>query len=96
MTASTVYHFITEYCGAAALKLAQWASTRPDLFSAKFCETFSKLQRHVEAHSFSYTKYKLKKYFGKHWRKAIKYLEQKPLGSGCVAQVRPQKKQIYS
>ena len=78
---------VTETAGAAAIKLGQWASSRPDLFSLELCETLSKLQKSVEPHKFSYTERTLADRLGPEWRNVIQDLDSVPLGSGCVAQV---------
>lgn len=78
-----------EYSGPTLMKLAQWASTRRDLFSPDFCDTFSQLQRKVKAHSWYFTKHRLKRAFGKNWRKILVKFDnnREPIGSGCIAQV---------
>ena len=76
-----------ERSGPTFVKLGQWASTRRDLFSAEFCDLFTKLHSHSKVHSWYYTKYKLRKAFGKHWRLLFEKFEKVPIGSGCVGQV---------
>lgn len=75
-----------EKAGPTWIKLTQWASTRQDLFSPKFCNHFSKLQDDTEGHSWEETKVILKEQFGE---KGIDVLDMKatPIGSGCIAQV---------
>ncbi len=76
-----------ECTGPTFIKLGQWASTRRDLFPATFCDIFSKLHRHTKIHSWYITKIKLRKAFGKNWKKIFVKIEKKPIGSGCIAQV---------
>ncbi|XP_039625440.1 uncharacterized aarF domain-containing protein kinase 2 isoform X2 [Polypterus senegalus] len=76
-----------ESCGPTFVKLAQWASTRPDLFSREFCSKFSRLHVHVKPHSWVYTTLCLKKAFGDEWDKVFNFESKQPVGSGCVAQV---------
>ncbi len=79
--------FACEHSGPTFIKLGQWAGTRRDLFDKEFCAIFSKLHDQTQEHSWYYTKQKLKKAFGKNWRKIFAKIERKPVGSGCVAQV---------
>ncbi|KAM8974477.1 putative aarF domain-containing protein kinase 2 [Pelodytes ibericus] len=77
----------TETSGPACIKLGQWASTRRDLFSEKFCVLFSKLHVKVPPHPWDYTERCLKKAFGDDWRHLLRFQSTEPVGSGCVAQV---------
>ncbi|XP_014669848.1 PREDICTED: uncharacterized aarF domain-containing protein kinase 2-like [Priapulus caudatus] len=81
--------FAVECSGPTVMKLAQWASTRRDLFSADFCHTFARLQRSVKPHSWYFTKQRLRRAFGKNWRKILVKFDnnRNPIGSGCIAQV---------
>lgn len=81
--------FACEHSGPTFIKLGQWASTRRDLFDEEFCLIFSKLHNQTQKHSWYWTKQKLRKAFGKNWKKIFAKIERKPVGSGCVAQVRP-------
>ena len=80
--------FACELTGPTFIKLGQWASTRRDLFDEEFCLIFSKLHNQTQHHSWYYTKQKLKKAFGKNWKKIFARVDRKPVGSGCIAQVR--------
>lgn len=80
--------FACELSGPTFIKLGQWASTRRDLFSAEFCDMFAKLHNCTKIHSWYITKYKLRQVFGKYWNEVFVYVEKKPMGSGCVAQVK--------
>ena len=75
-----------EKAGPTWIKLTQWASTRQDLFSPKFCNHFSKLQDNTEGHSWDETKIILKDQFGEKGLEALD-IEPMPIGSGCIAQV---------
>lgn len=66
--------------------MTQWASTRQDLFSPKFCNHFSKLQDKTEGHSWEETKIILKDQFGEKGLEALD-INSTPIGSGCIAQV---------
>lgn len=75
-----------EKAGPTWIKLTQWASTRQDLFSPKFCSHFSKLQDNTEGHSWEETKKLLKDQFGEKGLEALD-IKSTPIGSGCIAQV---------
>ncbi|XP_067855772.1 uncharacterized aarF domain-containing protein kinase 2 [Heptranchias perlo] len=77
----------TEAAGPTFIKLGQWFSTRRDLFSAEFCDKFSKLHVHVTPHPWDYTKYSMKRAFGEGWRSIFQIENKEPIGSGCIAQV---------
>jgi aarF domain-containing kinase len=75
-----------EKAGPTWIKLTQWASTRQDLFSPKFCNHFSKLQDKTEGHAWEETEKILKDQFGEKGLEALE-LKSTPIGSGCIAQV---------
>ncbi|XP_038063313.1 uncharacterized aarF domain-containing protein kinase 2-like [Patiria miniata] len=75
-----------EISGPTFIKLGQWASTRRDLFSADFCDLFSKLHLDAPKHYWYQTEKKLERSFGKGWRNVFVKIE-KSLHSGCVGQV---------
>ncbi|KAK7096681.1 hypothetical protein V1264_003757 [Littorina saxatilis] len=82
------FFYVVEFSGPVYIKLGQWASTRRDLFSAEFCELFSQLHHSVRPHDWYYTERALRTAYGKRWYQVLKIdKNQKPLGSGCVAQV---------
>lgn len=58
-----------------------------------------RLQAHTTEHAFYVTKRKLRKAFGRKWRKIFTKIEKEPIGSGCIAQVilnvNMTKKQFY-
>ncbi len=75
-----------EKAGPTWIKMTQWASTRQDLFSPKFCDHFAKLQDNTEGHSWEETKIILKDQFGEKGMEALD-IHSTPIGSGCIAQV---------
>jgi predicted unusual protein kinase regulating ubiquinone biosynthesis (AarF/ABC1/UbiB family) len=77
--------FCIEYSGAAAIKIMQWAGSRPDLFGPVFCSIFSKLQDDTTPHAWKHTERALREAYGDDWRNQIQLGE--ILGSGCIAQV---------
>ncbi|XP_023963537.2 uncharacterized aarF domain-containing protein kinase 2 isoform X3 [Chrysemys picta bellii] len=77
----------TESSGPTYIKLGQWACTRRDLFSEKFCIKFSKLHVKVTPHPWVYTKHFLRRAFGEDWKRVLRFKSKEPIGSGCVAQV---------
>eukprot|EP01035_Chromulina_nebulosa_P018198 gene18198-23860_t len=77
---------IATYQGPTFIKLAQWASTRPDLYPPKLIERLQKLQDKVLVHySIKHVETTLQDAFGQNWRDLIEF-DPLPIGSGCVAQ----------
>lgn len=74
-----------EFSGAAAIKMMQWAGSRPDMFGQSFCNVFSQLQDDTTPHGWKHTEESLRKAFGENWRDHLRLYE--TLGSGCIAQV---------
>ena len=79
-----------ERTGALAIKLAQWAPSRPDLFSSRVCGRLQHLQDHTQPHSLEATEAALDAAFGPGWRSVLR-IAPHPVGSGCIAQVRPRR-----
>jgi len=75
-----------EKAGPTWIKLTQWASTRQDLFSPEFCQHFGKLRDETEGHSWKETQRILKEELGAKGLEALE-IKNKPIGSGCIAQV---------
>ena len=77
-----------EQAGPSFVKLTQWATTRPDLFSAEFCRFFAKLRDETRGHSFQETLRILEEDFGGiiNCDQLLEF-DTEPIGSGCVAQV---------
>jgi len=73
--------------GPCFVKLAQWASTRPDLFPPKLIDHLETLQDKVTVlHPFSVIEKTLSEAFGEDWRDVL-MLDPNPIGTGSVAQV---------
>ena len=73
--------------GPSFVKLAQWASTRPDLYPPALISRLESLQDDVKVnHSRATTERTLRTTLGPNWKDFIE-LDDKPLGAGCVAQV---------
>ena len=73
--------------GPAFIKLGQWASTRPDIFSETTCVALSELQRDCTPHSWESTRQTLEESFGSDWEDMFTQHDHTPIGSGCIAQV---------
>eukprot|EP01006_Ploeotia_vitrea_P015056 TRINITY_DN4169_c0_g1_i2.p1 TRINITY_DN4169_c0_g1~~TRINITY_DN4169_c0_g1_i2.p1 ORF type:complete len:323 (+),score=9.87 TRINITY_DN4169_c0_g1_i2:68-1036(+) len=74
--------------GPTFIKLAQWMSTRPDLFPPDLCECLAELRSEVPAHSFAYTKKTITQELGvTELTEIFEQFEERPSHSGCVAQV---------
>ena len=76
-----------QHMGPTFIKLGQWASTRRDMFSPEFCNLFSKLHTRAAEHSWSVSQGNLDKAFGDRWSDVLLMMEERPIGSGCIAQV---------
>ena len=76
-----------ESSGALLIKLAQWSSSRPDLFGDAVCARFLHLQSSAQPHPWRHTVRTLDAMFaGREWRDELR-LDSTPIGSGCIAQV---------
>ena len=77
-----------ENSGALLIKLAQWSSSRPDLFGEVVCARLKHLQDSTTPHSWRATERALAKHFGDDWRERLRVTSPEAiLGSGCIAQV---------
>lgn len=73
--------------GPTFIKLAQWASSRPDLYPPKLIERLKHLQDNVYVgYSFKQVEKTLNEAFGENWKEKID-IDPNPIGAGCVAQV---------
>ena len=72
--------------GPAFVKMAQWASTRRDLFPANVCNRLSELHDSNILHSWNYTQKVLKQIFGDDMN-GLQIRKNDVIGSGSVAQV---------
>jgi len=91
---SRANHYAWEYAiwgiekaGPTFIKLTQWATTRNDLFPQTFVSKFSRLQDETRGHTWKQTKRTLEESFGKDVHNLLEFEEDKPIGSGCIAQV---------
>jgi predicted unusual protein kinase regulating ubiquinone biosynthesis (AarF/ABC1/UbiB family) len=72
--------------GPTFMKLAQWASTRPDLYPPALIKRLESLQDRVKVdYSIESVERTLRLAFGDDWTDLR--IEPKPIGAGCVAQV---------
>lgn len=76
-----------ERCGPTFVKLAQWASTRPDLFGEYLCKNTSSLLDRTTPHSWDETENLLSISFGDNWSERLRIEKDHPIGSGSIAQV---------
>lgn len=73
--------------GPCFVKMAQWASTRPDIFPPNLIARLEALQDDVKVfHPFSTVEKTLSEAFGDDWQDKL-IIEPKPVGTGSVAQV---------
>ena len=77
---------VAESSGALVIKLAQWASSRPDLFGEAACGRFAHLMDHTPPHPWAATARTLRRALGADWQRRLR-LDQTVIGSGCIAQV---------
>lgn len=76
-----------EGSGPCAIKLAQWASSRPDLFSDAAAHIFADITDHVCVHTLAYSRRALVDAFGEGVNAHLRLVDDVPIGSGCIAQV---------
>lgn len=76
-----------EVSGPCVIKLAQWASSRPDLFSERVTRLFASVTDQVSHHPASATRRTLRRAFGPRWSEELQLAATPPIGSGCIAQV---------
>lgn len=73
--------------GPTFIKLAQWAATRPDLFSTVLCDKFGELHSRGRPHPLECTVYVLEKVFQRPFDEIFEEFNQVPIGTGAIAQV---------
>jgi len=73
--------------GAAWIKWAQWASTRPDMFPQALCAQLAKLQSDAPSHSYSHTRREVALSFGAPIELVFSAFNRQPIASGSIAQV---------
>ena len=76
-----------EKAGPTFIKLAQWASTRSDLFGEEATRMLSKLRDKTKPHAWHQTTKLLEQELGDNWGNILKITDHSPIGSGCIAQV---------
>jgi len=76
-----------ERAGPTFIKLAQWATSRGDLFPARFCAELSSLQDCTTGHSWEDTHALLSSSIGPNYADVLDFPDRTPIGSGCIAQV---------
>jgi aarF domain-containing kinase len=79
--------WVIENLGPSFIKLAQWASTRPDLFPTELTAHLERLQDSTRTHPWSTAEHTLNLAFGEDWRDVLDIDQAMPIGSGCIAQV---------
>ena len=72
--------------GCAFVKMAQWASMRPDIFSPEVVERTKKLQSFTSPHSMKHTREEIKNTLGVELEEIFTSLIL-PIASGSIAQV---------
>jgi aarF domain-containing kinase len=76
-----------EQLGPAFIKMAQWASSRPDLYPPALIERLQRLQDDVTSNqSLSTVENTISSAFGEEWKGRLT-LDPNPIGAGCIAQV---------
>ena len=83
----SLLRFGISHGGAAFIKWAQWASTRPDIFPEELCSVLASLQSGAPAHSLAFTKRQIKKELGAPLEQVFEYFSPRPIASGSIAQV---------
>jgi len=73
--------------GAAWIKWAQWASTRPDILPEALCAQLATLQTQAPAHSFAYTRREVERAFEQPLETVFARFDPEPVASGSIAQV---------
>jgi aarF domain-containing kinase len=80
------FYWTVHFSGPTLIKFMQWASSRRDMFSEKFCNRFQKLQDRTPPHALKHTIASLEEALGPGWRDLLR-IDSTPVGSGCIAQV---------
>ena len=73
--------------GPTFIKIGQWISSRPDLFSPKLVNTLAELHTCGSVHSFSDTRAIIKQAFGVEIEELFEEFSVEPIASGSIAQV---------
>lgn len=78
---------VVKSSGPLAVKLGQWVSTRPDLFSHEVCLKFEVLHDSGIPHQMSHTKKAIKNEFKHDIDEIFEEFNEVPIGVGAIAQV---------
>jgi hypothetical protein len=78
--------FAIESSGPALVKVGQWAATRTDMFPADLCGHLSQLHSGARTHPFTLSEDALRGIL-KDSPYVLVSIDEKPIGSGCIAQV---------
>lgn len=73
--------------GSSFIKLGQWAATRPDILPLDLCLELSLLHSSTTCLPFSAMKEMINKELGRDMDDVFEYIDETPIGSGCIAQV---------
>ena len=76
-----------EKAGCCFMKLGQWISMRPDMFSRDIVKTMASLRDGVPEHPFKFTEESIRQSFKKEISDIFESFEDTPIASGTVAQV---------
>lgn len=76
-----------EKAGCCFMKLGQWISMRPDMFSRDIVKTMARLRDGVPEHPFKFTEKTIRQSFKKEIGDVFEWFEETPIASGTVAQV---------
>lgn len=76
-----------QHLGPTFIKLAQWASSRPDLFDEELIVHLVRLQDSTNTYPLSVTHATFRSEFGDNWADRLT-IDPVPIGSGCIAQVK--------
>lgn len=82
----SMFAYSVELAGPVFIKLAQYVSTRGDLFSNELAEKFSHLREHCRTHSIEETRDLFRESFGEDINDVFKF-KKEPIASGSIGQV---------
>ena len=75
------------YAGAPYIKLGQWMSSRPDIYSLDICTALASLQSDIPAESKKIVKRTIETSFGQNMDYMFKSFNWNAVGTGCIGQV---------
>lgn len=75
------------YAGSSFIKIGQWMSCRPDIFSREICETLQSLQNELPSESPAVVKGTIESAFNLSMEEIFESFDWRPLGTGCIGQV---------